>query len=152
MWSRVPFIDRFADEWMWDHGRFLVVPPDHPLLQTYGPKEYEALTGMPQAEYEHQLLTYARESFREELLNAVVVESVAIEDARLVVLFRLSDVPERRFGWHATVWPSPHPDDYSGTPDWGDAVATFVDAAVEEREPDTEAPDEDGVIWLSPQA
>jgi hypothetical protein len=80
------------------------------------------------------------------------VESVAIEDARLVVLFRLSDVPERRFGWDATVWPSPHPDDYSGTPDWGDAAATFVDAAVEERAPDTEAPDEDGVIWLSPQA
>src|SRR5437773_746201 len=67
VWSRVPLIDRFADEWMWFHGGFLVVPPDHPLFNTYGPEEYEALTGMPRAEYERQLVEFARESFREDL-------------------------------------------------------------------------------------
>jgi hypothetical protein len=151
-WSRVPLIDRFADEWMWFHGGFLVVPPDHPLLQMYGPEEYEALAGMPRAEYERQLIEYARKSFREDHPNGVILESVDIQDARLVVLFRLPNVPGQRFGWESTVWPSPHPDDYSGTPEWGDAVATFVDAAVEEPEGETEAPDEDGVIWLSPRA
>jgi len=33
-WVRVlyhtPFLDRFASEWMWFHGGFLVFPPDHP--------------------------------------------------------------------------------------------------------------------------
>jgi hypothetical protein len=152
MWSRVPFIDRFADEWMWYHGHFLVVPPDHPLLQTYGPKEYEALTGLPQAEYERQLVEFARESFREDLTAGLVLESVGVEDARLVVLFRLADVPGRQFGWSATVWPSHHPDDYEGTPEWGDIVATMVDLAVEERDPNTEARGEGGVIWVSPPA
>ena len=54
-------------------------------------------------------------------------------------------------GWDATVWPSSHPDDYEGTPEWGEGVATFVDLAVEERDPNSEAHDEDGVIWLSPR-
>jgi hypothetical protein len=147
----VPLIDRFADEWRWFHGGFLVVPPDHPLLQTYGPEEYEALTGMPRAEYERQLVEFARESFRGDVPNSLVVESVAIEDARLVVLFQLADVPGRRFGWASTVWPAPHPDDYEGTPEWGDAVETWVDAAVEMRTPENELPDDDGIIWLSPQ-
>jgi hypothetical protein len=133
VWSRVPLIDRFADEWMWFHGRFLVVPPDHPLLKTYGPEEYEGLTGMPRAEYERQLVEFAQESFREDLPSGLMLESVGIRDTRLVVLFRLPDVPGRRFGWDSTVWPSPHPDDYEGTPERGDAVATFVDAAVEEH-------------------
>ena len=94
---------------MWFHGGFLVVPPDHPLFKTYEPEEYEALTGMPQTEYERQLVEFARESFREDLTAGLIVESVSVEDARLVVLFRLADVPGRRFGWDATVWPSSAP-------------------------------------------
>jgi hypothetical protein len=145
----VPLIDRFADERMWFHGGFLVVPPDHPLLKTYGPEEYTALSGMPRGEYERQLVEFARESFREDLTAGVLVESVGVEGARLVVRFRLADVPGRRFGWEATVWPSPHPDNYGGTPEWRDMVADLVNLAVADRGRNTAAPDENGVVWLS---
>jgi RimJ/RimL family protein N-acetyltransferase len=36
LWYHSPLIDRYAYEWMWFHGGFLVFPPDHPL-SIHGP-------------------------------------------------------------------------------------------------------------------
>lgn len=148
---RVPFVDRFACEWMWFHGGFLVLPADHPFHERYGPEAYEALTGISKHEYEHQVLEVARAALRD-VGGAVTIEALSLEgeglDVEIVVLFRLADRPGARFGSRWQLWPSPHPDDYEGTPEWGTLLPTFI--AIDVAEPSRLAgqPDAGGIIWI----
>jgi hypothetical protein len=156
LWSKTPLVDRFADEWIWRHGGYLVLPPDHPLSQRYGPAEYEALTGMSKAQYERELLDVAREEFEtgsHDVLVSLEQVDVVIDgegvDTRIVVLFGLADRPGQRFGFATALWPSPHPDDYEGTPEWGWLLPEFVRIAIEHDEGIDGQPDAQGIVWLT---
>jgi hypothetical protein len=39
VWYRVPFVDRFAHVWMWDHGGWDVDPPEHGSPDALGVRE-----------------------------------------------------------------------------------------------------------------
>ena len=38
VWVCIPIVDRFARQWMWSHGGFLVFPPEHPYA-VHGPPD-----------------------------------------------------------------------------------------------------------------
>jgi hypothetical protein len=46
------------------------------------------------------------------------------------------------------LWPSPHPDDYEGDPEWSDMLPAVIDASLESEGHLATEPDADGVIWL----
>jgi hypothetical protein len=154
VWSHVPLVDRYAHEWMWHHGGYLVFPPDHPFNETHGPDQYAALTGVSKEEYEHRLLAVSRDALHNRFTGgAVTVESIDLDredlGTRIVVLFRLADRPSKRFGWSVKVWPSPHPDDYDGTPEWGELLPTFLAEELAEPSRLSGEPDAQGVTWLA---
>ena len=153
IWCRTPVIDRYAGTWMWPRGGYLVLPPDHPFFRAYGPDEYEAASGMPAREYEHEFLNDVRDALHREFDGgAVTVERVTLEsegaDTRVVILFRLADRAGTQFGYEMNVWPSPHPDDYEGTPDWGWMMPEWISNAIAAPGRLDGEPDAQGVTWL----
>ena len=53
-----------------------------------------------------------------------------------------------RLGYEVTVWPSPHPDDYEGTPDWGAVLPTLLSAGIADPGSLGGEPDASGIAWL----
>jgi hypothetical protein len=147
VWSRIPVLERYARNWMWSHGGYLVLPPDHPLLGRYSPEEYEALTGITKAEYERRCLAAAREAFAEERKRFTNAD-VTIDGDDLVARFGVVGRPER-FGMRLQLWPAPHPDDYEGEPEWSELLPTFAQASLDSPYRDIPEADANGVTWLS---
>jgi hypothetical protein len=147
----VPYVDRYAQQWMWSHGGFLVLPADHPFHERYGPGEYESLTGITKAEYERRCLAAAREAIAREaerFPDAEVDLERAGDDTCLVMRFGLADRPGRRFGTRVPLWPSPHPDDYEGDPEWSDMLPALLAASLDSAQQLAADPDADGVTWV----
>ncbi len=150
IWYRIPLIARYAERWMWSHGGFLVLPPDHPFHRRYGPDEYEALTGVTKAEYERECLAFARDAFARDGTGFTDAE-VALEgdglDTEFVVRFRIDGRPER-YGSRTRLWPSPHPDDYEGAPDWTELLPSLLRASIDSPYRSEGRADGDGVVWI----
>jgi hypothetical protein len=127
-----------------------------PMSRKYGPAEYEVLTGVSQERYGRDLLDVARKAFEpgaHDVVASLEHISIAIDgegaDTRIVVLFEVSDRPGRRFGDAWSLWPSPHPDDYEGTPEWGWLLPEFLRIDIERPGSLDGEPDAQGVIWVS---
>ena len=110
-------------------------------------------TGVSAREYTREFLNDVHDALHGEFDGgAVTVENVALDgegsDTRVAVRFRIADRPGRLFGYDVKVWPSPHPDDYEGTPDRGWMVPDWITAAIAAPGRLDGEPDAQGITWL----
>ena len=152
IWYRLPLVDRYAHEWMWFHGGFLVLPADHPFQGRNAPDEYEALTGISKAEYERRCVESARAAFAPDDNRPITDAVGALEGdgdgTELVVRFRIEGHAGRTFGDRIPLWPSPHPDDYEGAPEWAEILPSLLRAAIEDPAHLAGEADANGVTWI----